>query len=83
MPHEEVPGMTATIQPAPPPPPTALEQPAFGNGSARARFAFVEAIMDNLSFWTVLSAAIGLLYLVWMTIEILGRYVGQLPSVTP
>jgi hypothetical protein len=76
--------VTATVPAASPPapPPTALEQPELANGS-QARFAFVETIIDNLSFWTVLSAAIGLLYLVWLTIEILGRYVGHLPSVTP
>jgi len=43
----------------------------------------VETIMDNLSFWTVISAAIGLLYLIWATVEILSRYVGHVPSVTP
>ncbi len=79
---EEVPIVTVT--PAAPPPPAALDEPEpfAGNGS-RSRFAFVEAIIDNLSFWTVLSAGIGLLYLVWMTIEILSRYVGHLPSVGP
>jgi len=43
----------------------------------------VEAIMDNLSFWTVIAAAIGLLYLIWATLEILSRYVGHVPSVLP
>lgn len=82
MPDEEVPLVTATTPTAPPPAPTALEEPDFGNG-APGRFAFVEAIFDNLSFWTVISAGIGLLYLVWATLEILSRYVGHVPSITP
>ena len=49
----------------------------------RTRPSMVEAIMDNLSFWTVISAAIGLLYLIWATLEILSRYVGHVPSVLP
>jgi hypothetical protein len=80
---EEVPTVTVTPA-APPPPPTVLDEPELysGNG-ARSRFVFVESIIDNLSFWTVLAAGIGLLYLVWLTIEILSRYVGHLPSVSP
>jgi len=62
--------------------PTALDSPDPGDG-AHARAGFVEAIFDNLSFWTVISAAIGLLYLVWATLEILSRYVGHVPSITP
>jgi hypothetical protein len=45
--------------------------------------SLVESIFDNLSFWTLVSAAIGLLYLIWATIEILSRYVGHLPNVSP
>lgn len=72
---------TPTPAPAAPPSvPTALESPDSGNG---AQSRFVEAIFDNLSFWTLIAAAIGLLYLVWATVEILSRYVGHLPSVTP
>lgn len=41
----------------------------------------VESILDNLSIWTVVAAAIAFLYLVWATIEILSRYVGPLPKV--
>lgn len=41
----------------------------------------VESILDNLSAWTVIAAAIGFLYLVWATVEILSRYVGPLPKV--
>jgi hypothetical protein len=65
-----------------PAPPTAevLDAP---DGGDQHRPSMVESIMDNLSFWTVMSAAIGLLYLVWATIEILNRYIGHLPSVGP
>ena len=43
----------------------------------------VEQVLDNLGAWTVVAAAVGLLYLVWATLEILSRYVGGLPKVTP
>lgn len=45
--------------------------------------AFTESILDNLSAWTVVSLLIGVLYLVWATLEILGVYVGDIPSVGP
>ncbi|MGH3138041.1 MAG: hypothetical protein ACRDPV_16270 [Gaiellaceae bacterium] len=38
-------------------------------------------MLDNLPAWTVIAAAISFLYLVWVTIEILNRYVGILPKV--
>jgi hypothetical protein len=41
----------------------------------------VESLLDNLSAWTVIAAAIAFLYLVWATVEILSRYVGPLPKV--
>ena len=47
------------------------------------RRSMTEAILDNLPAWTVIAAAIGLLYLIWATIEILSRYVGGIPKVTP
>jgi hypothetical protein len=47
------------------------------------RTKVTESILDNLSFWFVVSAAIGLLYLVWATIEILNRYVGGVPKLAP
>ena len=65
-----------------PAPPAAEARPEPAGGD-RARPGMVETIMDNLSFWTVISAAIGLLYLIWATVEILNRYVGHLPSVVP
>lgn len=73
--------MSTTTPAATPPTPPAVE-PAAENGAPR-RFAFVEAVLDNLSAWTVIAAAIGLLYLVWATLEILNRYVGHVPSVAP
>jgi hypothetical protein len=48
-----------------------------------ARTSFVEAVLDSLPAWTVIAAAIAFLYLVWMTIEILGRYFASIPGVTP
>lgn len=67
---------TTTPSPDTQPPPT--EPPA---PSTRTRF--VEAMLDNLPAWTVVAAAIAFLYLVWATIEILGRYLEGIPSVTP
>lgn len=78
---EEVLPVSATT-PTAPPPAAATPEPD-GSDGAPSRFAFVESILDNLSAWTVIAAAIGLLYLVWATIEILNRYVGHVPSVTP
>lgn len=69
--------------PAPAPPAVQpLPEGEDGDG-AQGRVGIVEAIIDNLSFWTVISAAVGLLYLVWATLEILSRYTGHIPSVTP
>jgi hypothetical protein len=47
------------------------------------RQRLTEGLLDNLPLWFVVSAAIGLLYLVWATIEVLNRYVGGLPKITP
>jgi hypothetical protein len=49
------------------------------DGGTRVRL--VESLLDNLSAWTVIALVIGLLYLVWATIEILSRYVDGIPSV--
>jgi len=68
----------STTTPAPddqPPPTEPLVQPP--------RTSFVEAVLDNLPAWTVVAAAIAFLYLVWATLEILGRYLEGIPSVTP
>jgi len=48
-----------------------------------SRTSFIEAVLDNLPAWAVVAAAIAFLYLVWATIEILGRYLEGIPSVTP
>jgi len=45
------------------------------------RQSLTEALYDNLAAWTVVAAAIALLYLVWVTLEILDKYVGDLPKV--
>ena len=45
------------------------------------RHSMSESVLDNLSAWTVIAAAISLLYLVWVTLEILDKYVGILPKV--
>lgn len=49
----------------------------------RPRQALVEQVLDNLSAWTVVAAAVGLLYLVWATLEILSHYVGAVPRLAP
>ena len=45
------------------------------------RPSLTETLLDNLSAWTVVASAIALLFLIWVTLEILGRYVGDLPKV--
>ena len=59
---------------------SALEPTERGAEDARPS-GLVELLLDSLSAWTVLAAAIAFLYLVWATIEILDRYVGVLPKV--
>lgn len=49
------------------------------DGGADTRFT--ESILDNLSGWAVVALLIGVLYLVWATLEVLSKYVGDLPSV--
>ncbi len=66
--------MSTTPEPAAPPDEVPASPP---------RTTFVESILDNLSAWTVIAAAISFLYLVWATLEILSRYVGGIPKVTP
>lgn len=48
---------------------------------APPQHSILESVLDNLSAWTVIAAAISLLYLVWVTLEILDKYVGNLPKV--
>jgi hypothetical protein len=47
------------------------------------RGSLTESLLDNLPVWTIVSAAISFLYLVWATIEILARYTGTIPKVGP
>jgi hypothetical protein len=49
--------------------------------STETRGRLVESLLDNLSAWTVIALVIGVLYLVWATIEILSRYVHGIPAV--
>jgi hypothetical protein len=45
------------------------------------RHSVTESVLDNLSAWTVIAAAISLLYLAWVTLEVLDKYVKILPKV--
>ncbi len=45
--------------------------------------AFTEAILDNLSGWTVVALVIGLLFVFANLVKILDRYIGGLPAVGP
>lgn len=40
-------------------------------------------LLDNLTLWLFLGGAIGLLYMVWASIEILNHYVGPMVPYTP
>lgn len=59
------------------------QPPASGATPDPDRTTLVESILDNLAGWAVVALVIGLLYLVWATVEILGRYMGDLPAVGP
>ncbi len=65
------------------PPSSAGAKAADDVEETRPRAGLLESLLDNLSLWTVLAAAIAFLYLVWATVEILSRYVGSLPKVGP
>ena len=54
--------------------------PDHTGGESRS---LTESLLDNLPVWTIVSAAISFLYLVWATIEILSRYTGAIPKVSP
>lgn len=58
-----------------------MTEPAPGAAVREQRTRLVESLLDNLSAWTVVALTIAVLYLVWATLEILGRYVGDVPSV--
>ncbi|MDO8692453.1 MAG: hypothetical protein Q7R39_20985 [Dehalococcoidia bacterium] len=40
-------------------------------------------ILDNLMLWLFMAAAIGFLYAIWATVEILNHYVGPMILYTP
>lgn len=61
-------------QEEPPPPIVAAPE-------APPKQSLTETVLDNLSAWTVIAAAVALLYLVWVTLEVLDKYVGDLPKV--
>lgn len=58
-----------------------MSQLDAGDDARRTRL--LESILDNLPLWTLVAAAITFLYLVWVTLEILSRYSGAIPRVTP
>ena len=64
---------------------TPIAETSAADEAARAdrRTSFVEALLDNLPAWTVLAAAIAFFYLVWATLVIYDRYVGEIPKVVP
>lgn len=64
---------------------TPIADTGAADAAARAdrRTSFVEALLDNLPVWTVLAAAIALMYLIWATLVILDKYVGEIPKVVP
>jgi hypothetical protein len=70
-----------TSTPAAEPPPEQPEPAIAALPEASPRASLIESLFDNLSAWTVIAAAVAMLYLVWVTLEILGKYVGDLPKV--
>lgn len=64
-----------------PPQPEEPQAPIAAVPEVAPRPSLTETLLDNLSAWTVVASAIALLFLVWVTLEILGRYVGDLPKV--
>jgi hypothetical protein len=43
----------------------------------------VESMLDNLPAWAFLALAIAALYMVWATLVIVEKYVGDLPTFIP
>jgi hypothetical protein len=54
-----------------------------GPAAAEARQSLLERIYDNLPLWTIVAAAITLLYLVWATLDVISVYTGDVPKVGP
>lgn len=70
-----------SIPSAEPPQPEESQSTLAAVPETPPRPSMTETLLDNLSAWTVVAAAIALLFLVWVTLEILGKYVGDLPKV--
>ena len=43
----------------------------------------VESILDNLPAWAFIALAVSALYMVWATLVIVDKYVGELPNFVP
>jgi hypothetical protein len=43
----------------------------------------VAQVIDNLMLWLFVGTAVGILYAVWATVEILTQYSGVMPPVSP
>lgn len=63
--------------------PIADTGPVHDDPRAERRMRLVESLLDNLPAWTVIAAAIAMLYLIWATLVILDKYVGEIPKVVP
>ena len=70
-----------SVPSAEPPQPEEAESRIAAVPEMPTRPSMTETLLDNLSAWTVVAAAVALLYLVWVTLEILDKYVGDLPKV--
>lgn len=68
---------TPAAETQPPPEPI----PLAAAPDAPPRPSVTESVLDNLSAWTVIAAAVAFLYLVWVTLEVLDRYIGIIPKV--
>jgi hypothetical protein len=67
--------------PAAEPPPAEEPIPLAAVPEGPPPGSVTESVLDNLSAWTVIAAAVSFLYLVWVTLEVLDRYVRFLPKV--
>jgi hypothetical protein len=70
----------SAAQPSESTPPEPVVDPA---PTPLRRPSVLESVLDNLSVWTVIAAAISFLYIVWATIDVLNVYTGDLPSFGP
>lgn len=77
----QLPGGGVHVSTAPGQSPPALDQER--PSAAEARQGLLERIYDNLPLWTIVAAAITLLYLVWATLDVISVYTGDVPKVSP